>query len=227
MVCSFFMTKTIIITAAGKGLRMGADLPKQFLPLAGKPILLYTIEQFYRFNNDIEIILVLPADHIPYWQLLINDHNFTIPHQLVEGGETRYHSIKNGLEYATGEVIGVHDGVRPFVSQDVISSVFDKAEIKGAAIPVLPLVESIRELHGESSTARDRSRFVSVQTPQCFHAQVLKGAYENGYNDTFTDDASVVEAAGHQISLVNGNIENIKLTTPMDMKMARLLHDKI
>jgi 2-C-methyl-D-erythritol 4-phosphate cytidylyltransferase len=223
MVCSFFMTKTIIITAAGKGLRMGADLPKQFLPIAGKPILQYTIEQFYNYDNAMEIILVLPEDHIPYWQLLINDHNFTIPHQLVEGGETRYHSIKNGLEYATGEVIGVHDGVRPFASQEVISSVFAKAEITGSAIPVLPLVDSIRELHGQSSTARDRSRFVSVQTPQCFKSAILKSAYSTGYNELFTDDASVVEANGQSIHLIEGNRENIKITTPFDLEIAKIL----
>ncbi|MFK8039547.1 MAG: 2-C-methyl-D-erythritol 4-phosphate cytidylyltransferase [Crocinitomicaceae bacterium] len=217
------MTETIIITAGGKGLRMGTDIPKQFLPINGKPILLHTIAQFYEYNPAIEIILVLPESHIPYWELLIKEYQFIIPHQLVVGGETRYHSIKNGLDSARGELIGVHDGVRPFVSLKVISNVFEKAKEKGSAIPVLPIKESIRQLDNEKSLSVDRGLYKTVQTPQCFKSSILKEAYLGDYQPNFTDDASVVESAGYQISLVDGNEENIKITTPFDLELAKLL----
>lgn len=216
------MTETIIITAGGKGLRMGKKIPKQFLLIRNKPILFYTMEQFYNYNDLIEIILVLPAHHIQYWESLIQDLNFRIPHIVVEGGSTRYHSIKNGLEKANGDLIGVHDGVRPFVSTGVISTVFESAKRNGASIPVLPLTESIREVVGEFSTAKDRSLYRSVQTPQCFRSNILKSAYQEPYQSVFTDDASVVEANNVAVTLVNGNEENIKITTPFDFKIAEL-----
>ncbi|MFK8044438.1 MAG: 2-C-methyl-D-erythritol 4-phosphate cytidylyltransferase [Crocinitomicaceae bacterium] len=217
------MTETIIITAGGKGLRMGTEVPKQFLPLNGKPILMHTISQFYSYNPEIEIILVLPEAHIPFWQLLLKENQFKIPHQLVLGGQTRYHSIKNGLKEATGELIGVHDGVRPFVSIEVIRNTFSTAQVNGAAIPVLKINESIRQLSQSNSQSVDRALYRSVQTPQCFEAEKLKEAYSGEYRETYTDDASVVEAAGHTISLVDGNEENIKITTPFDLKIAELL----
>lgn len=217
------MTKSIIITAGGKGLRMGTEVPKQFLSLKGKPILLHTIERFYSYDSKMEIILVLPEEHIPFWQLLLGEHQVQIPHQLVIGGETRYHSIKNGLEETTGELIAVHDGVRPFVSNDVISNAFLMAQEKGAAIPVLPIKESVRQISGETSVAVDRDLYKSVQTPQCFKSAILKGAYAGNYQPSFTDDASVVEAYGGEISMVHGNEENIKITTPFDLKMAEIL----
>lgn len=220
------MPKTIIITAGGKGLRMGSDIPKQFIELKGKPILFYTIEKFHEFDSSIEIILVLPFNHIEYWQSLIEKFQFKIPHLIVAGGETRYHSIKNGLSKANGNIIGVHDGVRPLVSIDVISHVYNAAEENGAAIPVLPLIESIREVStNNSSIAKDRSLYRSVQTPQCFKRNVLLEAYEKPFQNTFTDDASVVEANGSEIVLVDGNSENIKITSPIDLKIAEFLLD--
>ncbi len=217
------MTKSIIITAGGKGQRMGSKLPKQFLTIKGKPILLYTIEKFYEYDPSIEIILVLPEGRIPFWELLIKDHLFSIPHQLAIGGKTRFHSIKNGLELATGKLIGVHDGVRPFVSIKVIEKVYQAAEEKGAAIPALTLTESIRKLQGTSSVAKNRSDYMSVQTPQCFQSSILKDAYSKGYRDEYTDDATVVEANGGSIVLVEGNHENIKITTPFDLKIAETI----
>lgn len=217
------MTKTIIITAGGKGLRMGAELPKQFILINGKPILLYTLELFFRYDPKIEIILVLPDAHISYWQELIVKHKVSIHHHIAVGGKTRYHSIKNGLIIATGKLIGVHDGVRPFTSNKVIIDVFKAAEQFGAAIPTMPLVESIRKVNGQNSEALDRSRYVSVQTPQCFQAPILKAAYSLEYQNNFTDDASVVEASGAKINLVDGNAENIKITTPFDLRVAAAL----
>jgi len=217
------MTETIIITAGGKGLRMGTEVPKQFLQVNGVPILLQTINQFYQYNSEIEIILVLPEAHIPYWQLLLKEHQFKIAHQLVIGGQTRYHSIKNGLNEATGDLIGVHDGVRPFVSISVIKNTFSKAQSDGAAIPVLDLKESVRKVDNQKSHSVNRDLYKSVQTPQCFKNSILREAYAGDYQATFTDDASVVEAAGYQISLVEGNEENIKITTPFDLKLAELL----
>lgn len=216
------MTKTIIITAGGKGLRMGSSIPKQFLTINDKPILFYTIEQFYRFDPLIEIVLVLPSEHIKYWENLIQELSFAIPHTVVPGGKTRYHSIKNGLEFANGSVIGVHDGVRPFVSIDVISRVYETAKMLGASIPVLPLKESIRKVSGESSLAKERSLYRLVQTPQCFRNKILKDAYQKTFQMSFTDDASVVEANGGSVVLVVGNEENIKITTPLDLKIAEL-----
>ena len=218
-----FMADSIIITAAGKGIRMGTDIPKQFLLINGKPILFYTIEQFYRYDSSIQIVLVLPEIQVGYWQTLIEQHQFTIPHKVVVGGETRFHSIKNGLEHATGEIIGVHDGVRPLVSVEVIKACYVQARKSGACIPVLPVSESIREVNNTGSKAVDRSMYRKVQTPQCFSSEVLKAAYRQPYQDVFTDDASVVEASGGIIEVVTGNDENIKITTPFDLKLAEIL----
>ena len=219
------MTKTIIITAGGKGLRMGGELPKQFLPIQGKPILLHTIEQFYRYDSSIQIVLVLPTSHISHWKMLISEQPVNVMLKVVVGGDSRYHSIKNGLAKATGDLIGVHDGVRPFVSLQVISNVFEAAQKHGAAIPVMPIKESVRQIIQTKSIAVNRDDFRIVQTPQCFRSDILQEAYAKGYQPNFTDDASVVEAAGYDISIVDGNEENIKITTPIDLKFAKLLLD--
>lgn len=221
------MNDFVIIVAGGKGLRMGGDLPKQFLPIGGKPVLMRTIETFNKADDRLNIILVLPKDQQDYWRQLCEDHNFTISHQIADGGETRFHSVQNGLALIPDDddgVVGVHDGVRPFVSADVIRRCYDGAREFGAVVPVIPVVETVRQLlpEGDSQTV-DRSLFRLVQTPQTFRVGLLKEAMQQPYQPEFTDDASVVEAMGHHIVLVEGNRENIKLTTPSDLHYAEFL----
>jgi len=220
------MTETIIITAGGIGKRMGTDIPKQFIELNGKPILMHTIQQFYRYSNSIQIIVVLPNDHIDYWKNLVQKYEFTIKHQVINGGQERFHSIKNGLSLAKGDLIGIHDAVRPFVSIDVINNCFNSLKNHQAVVPVVPLKESIRQVNGNKSIAVDRNLYKIVQTPQCFVKNVILKAYEQPFSHLFTDDASVVEQLGVPIHLVDGNEENIKITTPTDLAMANLLINK-
>lgn len=211
-----------IIVAGGKGLRMGGDVPKQFLPINGKPILMHTIEAFRKGLNGIEIILVLPADQHEYWQKLCQDYNFCSPELIAKGGETRFHSVKNGLALLPDDedaVVGIHDGVRPFVSKETIQRCYATAAGGRAVVPVVPVVETIRQIlpDGKSIT-KPRDEYRLVQTPQTFPLVMLKKAYEQPYSETFTDDASVVEAMGEEILMVEGNRENIKITTPSDLK---------
>ena len=213
---------------------MGTDLPKQFLPIGGRPVLMHTLEAFERAIPGIHLILVLPADQQDFWRELCTRHNFILPHSIATGGETRFHSVRNGLKLIDDfhsplgrgtEIVGVHDGVRPFVSSDVIRRCYDTARTSEAVVPVVPVVETVRELTGETSLTRDRSRYRLVQTPQTFQLPLLLRAYEQPYRDSFTDDASVVEALGCPITLVEGNRENIKITTPFDLVIAEaLLH---
>lgn len=211
-----------IIVAGGKGLRMGGDVPKQFLPIGGKPVLMHTIEAFREALDDVQIVLVLPAEQHDYWQKLCKDHNFRSPELIATGGETRFHSVKNGLALLPEDdeaVVGVHDGVRPFVSRDTIQRCFGTAAEGKAVVPVVPVVETLRQiLHDGSSITRPRNEYRLVQTPQTFPLALLKQAYEQPYSESFTDDASVVEAMGKEITMVEGNRENIKLTTPADLK---------
>lgn len=219
------MRRHIILVAGGKGLRMGGDIPKQFLPVQGKPILMRTIEAFYRFDKDIHLILVLPADQQAYWQQLCRQYDFSLPYDLATGGETRFHSVKNGLGRVREDgLVGVHDGVRPFVSTEVIAACYQAAEQCGAVIPVVDVVETVRHLlpDGGSQTV-PRSDYRLVQTPQVFSVSLLKKAYEQPYTPAFTDDASVVEALGVDVRLVQGNRENIKVTTPYDLRIAAML----
>lgn len=210
----------VIIVAGGRGLRMGADIPKQFLPIGGKPILMRTLERFRQYDENLQIVLVLPADQQDCWQQLCAEHSFTLPYTLATGGETRFHSVKNGLEKVDASVslIGVHDGVRPFVSLEVIRRCYDAAATSQAAIPVIDVFETVRHLlpDGSSKTV-PRSEYKLVQTPQVFDAQLLRNAYRQPFSPQFTDDASVVEACGHPVTLVAGNRENIKITTPNDL----------
>lgn len=213
--------------AGGQGLRMGSTLPKQFIPLEGLPVLMHTMG---RFVGQGQIILVLPEAHIDYWQQLCRTHGFTQEHTIQVGGQTRYHSVLAALrclwEMAPGtESVAIHDGVRPFVAPEVIEACFRTAELSGAALPYRPMTDSLRELQGEGSISRDRDRYVAVQTPQVFEFISLYQAYEGGYQPGFTDDASVWEAAypDRPIQLVEGNVENIKLTNPMDLDLARIL----
>ena len=218
------MKKYVVIVAGGKGLRMGTDVPKQFLPVAGLPILMRTIRKFHDYDPQMGIVVVLPAHQIPYWNELCAQYQFDVPYQLALGGETRFHSVKNGLAYvayASDVCVAVHDGVRPFVSESVIDAAFVEAQRSGAAVPVVPVVDSIREVLADGSNkARNRGDFRLVQTPQVFRSDLLRKAYEQPYCEAFTDDASVVERLGHQVSLTEGNRENIKITTVFDLKWA-------
>lgn len=218
------MIRTALIVAGGKGLRMGSDLPKQFLPVGGKPVLMRTLEAFYQFDAAMHLILVLPKEQQAYWRQLCSDYQFVINHRIVDGGETRFHSVKNGLAFVSGSgLVGVHDGVRPFVSQEVIGRCYDMAEVRKAVIPVVDIVETVRRLTAEGSETVNRNDYKLVQTPQVFDAGLLKQAYTQEFTPLFTDDASVVEAMGVPVCLVEGNRENIKITTPFDLKVATTL----
>ena len=212
------MNKYVIIVAGGRGLRMGSELPKQFLLLGGKPVLMHTIEAFYRYDADIQVVLVLPRDHQDYWKSLCSSYHFEIPHRIVDGGETRFHSVRNGLQVIGGTgLVGVHDGVRPFVSKEVIERCYLEAEQKQAVIPVVEVVETVRHLRGDESSTVPRNEYRLVQTPQVFSVPLLKKAYLQPYSPSFTDDASVVESFGEKVFLTEGNRENIKITTPFDL----------
>lgn len=219
------MKQAVIIVAGGKGMRMGADIPKQFLPIAGKPILMKTLERFYSYNKNIQIVLVLPQKQQEYWRSLCKEYDFNVPHKVANGGETRFHSVKNGLDAVdkNAELIGVHDGVRPFVSLQVIEDCYKEAQKSGAAIPVIDVFETVRHIKEGISATVPRNEYKLVQTPQVFNAELLRNAYTQPFTDFFTDDASVVEAYNHKIELVSGNRENIKITTPYDMKIAEVL----
>jgi 2-C-methyl-D-erythritol 4-phosphate cytidylyltransferase len=215
------LKKSVIIVAGGNGSRMKSDRPKQFIELLGKPVLMYTLEAFNRFDSNMEVIVVLPAEQIAYWEQLCLNYDFPLRHRVVAGGETRFQSVKNGLSALSScDLVAIHDGVRPLVSQTTIENCFSLAEKQGTAIPVLPVVESLREGSMEESVPVNRSLYYSVQTPQIFSTSTLLKAYEQPYDHLFTDDASVVERAGFNVSLVEGNRENIKITHPVDLKIA-------
>lgn len=217
----------IIIVAGGKGLRMGADMPKQFLPLCGKPVLMHTIERFRSYDAELGIIVVLPHEQQQLWRELCQKHSFTVEHTVVDGGDTRFQSSKNGLAAVPDDadgVVGIHDGVRPFVSAEVIGRCFEAARKHGAALPVMPVTDTLRHVDADGRGHNvQRSEFRSVQTPQAFSIQLIKKAFRQPYSDAFTDDASVAEAAGATVTMVDGNRENIKLTTPYDLLIAEWL----
>jgi 2-C-methyl-D-erythritol 4-phosphate cytidylyltransferase len=216
----------IIIVAGGKGLRMGSDIPKQFLPIGGKPVLMRTLERFREYSEDLQIILVLPEAQQAYWKELCKEYDFKVEYLLTDGGETRFHSVQHGLALIPDDaegVVGVHDGVRPFPSIDVIRRCYETARTAKAVIPVIPVVETVRHLEEDKSVTVPRGDYRLVQTPQTFDIQLLMAANRQPYNDNFTDDASVVESYGHAITLVEGNRENIKITTPYDLKIAEIL----
>lgn len=214
----------VIIVAGGKGLRMGGDFPKQFIAVDSVPVLIRTIDAFYNFDNQIKIIVVLPTSYKEHWQRMCKGYGFSIKHELVDGGETRFESVKNGLQSVEKGLVAVHDAVRPFASKSLIEECFHQAAQHKAVIPVIDVVDSIREITGETeSHIVDRTRFRMVQTPQVFDVDLLKKAYEQPFNDSFTDDASVVEAYGHPVHLVNGERTNIKITTPFDLILAEVI----
>ena len=217
----------IIIVAGGKGLRMGSDVPKQFLPVKGMPVLMRTISRFHECNPSMQIILVLPHHQQQYWHDLCSQYAFGIAHTVVDGGDTRFASSRNGLDAipddATGTV-GIHDGVRPFVAAEVISRCYDAARTHGAAIPVMPVTDTLRRIDS-ATTGHNvlRTDYRIVQTPQVFDIALLNRAFTQPFREEFTDDASVVEAMGCSVEMVEGNRENIKITTPFDLKIAETL----
>ena len=217
---------------------MGSDIPKQFLTVQGRPLLMLTLENFYSFDPSLPLILVLPESQQAYWERLCREYVFRVPHTVVSGGETRFHSVRNGLQAILDSessnqlmdsqtLVAVHDGVRPFVSHEVIAACFEAARRDGAVLPVIPVVETLREVidepDGTKSRTVPRNRYRLVQTPQTFRLSLLRDAYAQAYSEAFTDDASVVEALGHPVTLVEGNRENIKITTPYDLAVAEIL----
>jgi 2-C-methyl-D-erythritol 4-phosphate cytidylyltransferase len=213
-----------LIMAGGSGLRMNSPVPKQFLKLDGKPILLYSINKFLDTDPNIQIILVLPREYLKFWDALCAEFMFHKPIKIAYSGESRFHSVKNGLELVTEEsVVAIHDAVRPLVSSKTILATYKAAEMYGNAIPAVPINDSIRQIESTRTIAVDRSRYCATQTPQCFRSEIIKKAYLHEYKYTFTDDAMVVEAMGEQIRLVDGTPENIKITSPKDLLIAEVL----
>lgn len=217
----------VIIVAGGKGLRMGSDVPKQFLPVGGVPVLMRTISRFAEAVPGLGIILVLPESQHGYWDSLCREHSFAVSHTVVNGGDTRFASSRNGLMAIPADaqgLVGIHDGVRPFVSAEVIRRCYDAALSHGAAIPVMPVTDTLRLVSPDGGGHNVlRSDYRVVQTPQVFDISLARRAFDRPYSESFTDDASVVEAAGHRVTMVEGNRENIKLTTPFDLKIAESL----
>ncbi|MCX8490577.1 MAG: 2-C-methyl-D-erythritol 4-phosphate cytidylyltransferase [Cyclobacteriaceae bacterium] len=219
------MTEHALIVAGGKGTRIKSVLPKQFIELNGKPILLHTLEAFIRYSRSIQIVLVLPEDDFEIWRNIRKKFEFNYPVILQKGGETRFQSVKNGLQNITDGLVAIHDGVRPLVSEDIIGASFRLASIHKCAIAAVRLKESIRMTDQDNTKAVDRSRFRLIQTPQTFEVSLIKSAYEQKEDNSFTDDASVAERAGNIISLFEGSYENIKITTEEDLIVAKALMD--
>jgi len=217
------MDISVIITAGGTGKRMGSEIPKQFMEVAGKPILFHTISLFNEFNKSAQILITLPESWLNYWEELVNTYQFDVPHRIVSGGQERFHSIKNALQYCEEPIVMVHDGVRPLVSAETLNRCVKALENYNAVIPVVPVKESLRQVTGNSTQALVRSEYRIVQTPQCFEKTVLEQAYAQDYHDGITDDASLVEQFGEYIHIIEGNDENIKITTPMDLILAEEL----
>ncbi len=208
----------------GSGTRMNTPVPKQFMLLDGKPVLMHSISKFAEADPEIEIVVVLRQDQIDFWKQLCSEYNFQIPHALTTGGETRFHSVKKGLALVTEEgIVGVHDSARPLVSIKTIQTAFKTTEMYGNAVPAIPITDSIRQIDSGLSIAVDRTKYCATQTPQCFLTKILKKGYEQEYKYTFTDDASIVEAIGEKIHLIDGNSDNIKVTTPKDLIIADAL----
>ena len=218
------MKKYVIIVAGGSGSRMNSSVPKQFLELKGKPLVMHTIEKFAGTVPEINIILVLSSQYLEQWNMLCEKHNFKISYQIAAGGDTRFHSVKSGLELVPeNSIVGVHDAARPLVSGQTIVKTFETAEKIGNASPAISLNESIRIVENGENKSVDRANYSIIQTPQCFRSSLLKKAFLQEYRNSFTDDASVLEAIGEKINLIEGNRENIKITTPQDLIIAEAL----
>ena len=225
------MRTVAIIVAGGNGTRFGAEMPKQFLDLSGTPVLMRTIQAFWDCGENevtpFEVIVTLPSSQVGLWRQLCEKHGFVLPHHVVAGGETRWHSVKNALDSLNRscdvDVIAVHDGVRPLVSTDLIRHAINTARRCGSAIPVVMLNDSVRQVDGSISHALDRSSLRAVQTPQAFDSRLLIDAYAQPFEPMFTDDASVVEHYGHSVTLVDGEYQNLKITRPLDLALAEYL----
>jgi len=228
------LSKYVIIVSGGAGSRMKSELPKQFLELRGLPVLMHTISAFYKSTDAITIVLVLNEGHKPIWENLCKKYSFEIPHVLIYGGRSRFHSVKNGLNYILGEetplertLIAIHDGVRPFISQNLIRKAYALAEKEGTAVPAIKSKDSIRIINQNGETKSiSRDSVLLIQTPQTFQAELLKKAYQQEFNDSFTDDASVIEKSGYPIHIIEGDIRNIKITYPIDLIIAEILMNK-
>lgn len=219
------MNKYALVVAGGKGLRMGTEIPKQFILLKGMPVLMHTLKAF-RSIEAIQLILVLPLDQIAYWKQLCITYQFELPHQIIAGGDTRFQSVKNGLQAIPGKtgLVAIHDGVRPLVSIKIIEESYNVAQEKGNALTVVALKDSIRKQTNKGSISINRADYFLVQTPQTFRVEEIKDAYEKADTaNNFTDDASVLEANGGEIQLVQGDYKNIKITTPEDLLFASAL----
>lgn len=223
------MKKYVIIVAGGSGQRFGSAIPKQFNNLINKPILAHTLNVFYEYDKSINIIVAMHADYIDLWQKLIFEYKIEIPHTVVKGGETRFHSVKNALSVineADG-LVAIHDAVRPLVDKDLIQRCFETAKNKGNAVPVIGIHDSMRKINYDDSIPVDRSQYVVIQTPQVFDLLQIKNAYNQEYNSLFTDDAIVYEKYGKKIILVEGQKENIKITTKTDLIIAETFMKEI
>jgi 2-C-methyl-D-erythritol 4-phosphate cytidylyltransferase len=218
----------VIFVAGGTGTRMGGALPKQFLTLNNTPILIHTLRNFFSFNRNFEMVVVMHHDYISFWKDLCLQFETVPEHTVVAGGEERFHSVKNGLNALTENVnyVAVHDAVRPLVSHETLTRCFNALNEHNAVVPAIPINDSIREVHGALNKSVDRSLYKRIQTPQCFESNILKEAYSKPFSPVFTDDASVVEANGHSVFLVEGNLENIKITSPIDLIVGESLTAK-
>lgn len=219
------MKRAVIIVAAGTGSRMGPGIPKQYLQLGNKPVIIHTLEKFLSFDPEILPIVVMGPDHQEHWDRLAESFKVARGIKLVSGGDTRYDSVKNGLDHVQEDVlVGIHDAVRPLVGLDTLVRCYDSAEKHGSGIPVIEMIETVRILDGSGKSRHlDRSGLRIVQTPQVFRSKRIIEAYRAPYTLAFTDDASVYESSFGEVSLVEGNRENIKITTPQDLQLAHLL----
>lgn len=220
------MRKHVIIVAGGSGTRMKQVLPKQFIEISGKPIVVHTIEAFLAYDPHIHLILVLPESHLTTWNTVKKDYLQQVSVDVAIGGSTRFQSVSSGLDQVDNGLVAIHDAVRPLISTEVIARSFESADQYGSGVVMVPMKDSVREIHGDGSSFRDRSKYLAVQTPQTFQAELIKLAFEQGESPLFTDDASVYESAGHQVKIVSGEYSNIKITTPEDLIIATALLNK-
>ena len=221
------MKKFALIVAGGSGSRMNNNIPKQFIEINGRPLLMHTFDTFFKYDPNLEFILVLPQEHIKLWNSLCKKHQFNLINNIAIGGKTRFQSVKSGLDKISEEgIVFIHDGVRPLVSEQTLKNCFETAVEKGNALPVIPVTESVRVKEDNTSRAVDRSKYFLVQTPQTFRAGLIQNAYNQAENEMFTDDASVLESTGETIYMVEGNRENIKITFPEDLILAGIFLEK-
>lgn len=220
------MEKSVIIVAGGQGMRFSQELPKQFFWFRERPLLMHTIDLFNFYDRKMQIIVGIREDYMTHWESVCEQFHFDVPHILSPGGETRFHTVKNALDKVPpGNLVAIHDSVRPLLYRRTIDDCFQAAENDGASLPCVEINDSIREISGEGSRMVDRNLYRLVQTPQVFSYEIITRAYEQEYSKEFTDDASVAEKAGFPVTLVSGNPENIKITTPEDLVFAEAFFD--